>query len=201
MAEGTNGGFNSYSSGNCGRVGGEIVGDLVQWLFNVLSAYITKSTSSPLNLAQKQSKNGESSVAPIASTPLISNSIPSGCAVTVVRQKMTNDALFGTLSVDGKQIGYSMERIAVAISLGQYNAIMELSPHFGFPTPHLSVPNRTYIEIHPANTPSELLGCIAVGQTIDGDALDNSRVVFDALVNLLPATEPFLVVISSSIAS
>src|ERR1700691_3537567 len=169
------------------------------WLFNALSAYITKSTSSPLNLAKKQSKNGESSVAPIASTPLISNSIPSGCVVTVVRQKMTNDALFVTLSVDGKQVGYSMERTAVAIPLGRYNAAMALSPHFGFSTPHLSVPQRTYIEIHPANYPLQLEGCIAVGTTIDGDALDASDAAFSSLINLLPPTEPFLVVLSSDI--
>lgn len=83
---------------------------------------------------------------------------------------------------------------------GVYIAQLELSPHFGFATPHLQVPGRTYIEIHPANYPTQLEGCIAVGEQIDGDALDNSDSAFSSFVKLLPQNEPFLVVVSSSIA-
>ncbi len=63
---------------------------------------------------------------------------------------------------------------------------METSPHFGFVTPHLTVPGRTYIEIHPANYPAQLEGCLAVGSSIDNDTLDNSRAAFDRLMPLLP---------------
>lgn len=79
-----------------------------------------------------------------------------------------------------------MERTAVAIPTGSYSAHLEDSPHFGFPTPHIDVPGRTYIELHPANYPSQLEGCIALGSTIDGDALDNSRAAFDRLMSYLP---------------
>ena len=171
------------------------------WLFNVLSAYITKSISSPLKPQLKPISNGVSNDVPTVSTPLTSNYSGNTCLVEVKRIRQTTDALFGVLSVDGKQVCYSMERTAVAIPIGEYTARMDISPHFGFATPHLSVPNRTYIEIHPANYVSQLEGCLAVGSSLDSDALDNSDRAFDSLVSLLPATEPFLVVVSSEIAS
>lgn len=111
----------------------------------------------------------------------------------IERKTMTADALLGEISLNGEFVCYSMERTAVSIPEGLYNAHMELSPHFGFATPHLGVPNRTYIEIHPANYPSQLEGCVAVGQKIDGDALDNSRAAFDTLVSKLPPTFQVLV--------
>lgn len=106
--------------------------------------------------------------------------------VRVERKKTTADAYFGNVFIGEEFVCYSMERIAVAVPAGLYSARMELSPHFGFSTPHLDVPGRTYIEIHPANFPAQLEGCIAVGEAIDGDALDNSRAAFDLVVSKLP---------------
>lgn len=79
-----------------------------------------------------------------------------------------------------------MERIAVAIGAGSYAARLEYSPHFERQTPHIDVPGRTYIEIHPANLPSQLEGCIAVGSTIDNDALGSSKAAFEKLMAYLP---------------
>lgn len=87
-----------------------------------------------------------------------------------------------------------MERTAVCILEGTYPARREMSPHFGFVTPHLTVPNRTYIEIHPANYPLQLEGCIAVGTTIDHDTLDNSRAAFGRLMAYLPQEFTVLVI-------
>jgi hypothetical protein len=109
-------------------------------------------------------------------------------------QMTTADALFGDMVFDSQHIGATMERTAVAIPEGTYSAQKELSPHFGFETPHLTVPGRTYIEIHPANYPSQLEGCIAIGSTIDGDSLDNSDVAFQKMMALLP--QEFIVVVS-----
>lgn len=111
----------------------------------------------------------------------------------IVRKTKTTDAVFGSLTFRDFQC-YTMERTAVIIPAGPYNAQVALSPHFGFDTPHLAVSNRTYIEIHPANYPKQLEGCIAVGSQIDGDALDSSRQAFDALIKLLP--QQFDVVVS-----
>lgn len=156
-------------------------------LFTVILKLIRRgiSTSVPdLNV------NGITTSSPNTNTTLL---------LKIKRLRTSKDAIFGEIVVDGKWVCYSMERTAVAIPLGSYNATMELSPHFGFATPHLDVPNRTYIEVHPANYPSQLQGCIAVGQQIDGDALDNSRAAFDSLAKLLPPEAPFLVSVVSSI--
>ncbi len=56
----------------------------------------------------------------------------------------------------------------------------------------MNVPNRTNIEIHPANLASELLGCIAPGDSlgkIDGiPAVLNSKQTFFMLQLTLPET-------------
>lgn len=89
-----------------------------------------------------------------------------------------------------------MERTAVAIPAGTYRGAKRYSPHFGMTVLGIDVPNRTDIECHPANLPSQLLGCIAVGGSIDGDALDNSRAAFDEMMEVVP--EEFTVVVASS---
>ena len=100
----------------------------------------------------------------------------------------TADALFGEMTFRCEFVCYTMERTAVSIPTGIYPACKEISPHFGFATPHLTVPGRTYIEIHPANYPLQLEGCIAVGTTIDHDTLDNSDAAFQKMMTLLPTT-------------
>ena len=103
----------------------------------------------------------------------------------VKRTKTTSDAFFGEIYFNGAFVGYSMERIGVAIPAGTYGATLAYSGHFKRLTPHIAVPDRTYIEIHPANWPSQLEGCIAIGSAIDGDALDNSGVAFEKLMKLI----------------
>lgn len=115
-----------------------------------------------------------------------SQGVSATTVVRVERKKTTSDAYFGNVFIGDEFQCYSMERISVAIPQGLYNAAMELSPHFGFATPHLNVPGRSYIEIHPANYPLQLEGCIAVGTQLDNDSLDNSRAAFDSLVAKLP---------------
>jgi hypothetical protein len=128
---------------------------------------------------------GESVSAPESDAASTSTS-KNATILAVVRDHQTSDGIFGTILVDGGKVCFSMERTAVAIPAGTYHCDKETSPHFGFETPHLAVPGRTYIEIHPANYPAQLEGCIAVGTTIDNDSLDNSRAAFDKLMALLP---------------
>lgn len=106
----------------------------------------------------------------------------------------TTDAHFGAMAFDGKYIGVTMERKAVAIPLGTYPAHKRDSAHFGMRVVGIDVPNRTDIECHPANLPSQLEGCIAVGESKDGDALDNSRMAFDVMMETVP--EEFTVQVS-----
>lgn len=101
--------------------------------------------------------------------------------------KMTTaTALFGTMVYNGTIIGVTMERTAVAIPEGVYRGCKRDSAHFDMRVVGIDVPNRTNIECHPANYPSQLLGCIAIGDKQDGDALDNSRDAFDRMMLALP---------------
>jgi len=49
----------------------------------------------------------------------------------------------------------------------------------------MDVPNRTWILIHVANYPRDILGCVGVGSTKDVDFVGNSRVTFKGLMELI----------------
>lgn len=74
------------------------------------------------------------------------------------------------------------------IPKGEYLCKMKLSKHFQMPLWEVQdVPNRTNIEIHPANKTSELLGCVAVGHNLSilkgPDQIYESRDAFNDLMN------------------
>lgn len=108
--------------------------------------------------------------------------------LVISRTKKTEDALFGKVTIGGEDVCFSMERTVVAIPEGVYPCCKRYSPHNARTVIGIDVPNRTDIEIHPANYPSQLEGCIAVGSTVDNDALDNSTAAFEKLMTLLPQT-------------
>ena len=99
---------------------------------------------------------------------------------------MTTDALFGDMVYNAEWICFTMERTAVAIPVGVYRGYKRDSAHFGMRVVGIDVPNRTDIEIHPANWPHQLDGCIAVGESIGNDALDNSRSAFQKMMLAVP---------------
>jgi hypothetical protein len=84
------------------------------------------------------------------------------------------------------------QRRISCIPEGTYKAIKHRSPKFGESVWIQNVPNRSEILIHPANYVRQLLGCIAVGDSlrdIDGDGLDdvtNSRNTMNKILDLLP---------------
>lgn len=145
---------------------------------------------------RNQSSGGSSPNAPENAAGLISTS-PNVETLAIIRNPAfaSKDGIFGTMTYQNETIGFTMERVGVAISEGIYRTHMETSPHFGFVTPHLSVEGRTCIEIHPANYPTQLEGCISVGTTIDNDTLDNSDAAFEKMMKILP--QEFLVKVSS----
>lgn len=52
------------------------------------------------------------------------------------------------------------------IPAGSYTCSLRFSPHHGFAVFGVDhVPNRSDIEIHAANLPTQLLGCVALGET------------------------------------
>ena len=69
------------------------------------------------------------------------------------------------------------------ILAGEYHVGLYFSPHHQRLLPILlNVPNRDDIEIHVANKPEDLLGCIGVGQSRSNpDWIGGSKLAFDAL--------------------
>jgi len=73
-----------------------------------------------------------------------------------------------------------------AILEGRYKISIYYSPRLESDVLLLhDVPGRLMIEIHPANKPSELLGCIAVGMTRGDDEVLSSRAAFTLLRDLV----------------
>jgi len=113
------------------------------------------------------------------------------------RQPSTDDGTLGELfDDDGNHLCYTIELPwkenlpdKSCIPLGTYEFNRYISPKHGSVWIARDVPNRTNIEIHPANLADELLGCIGVGDTIgniDGMvAVLNSRSTFRMLLSTL----------------
>ena len=117
--------------------------------------------------------------------------------LTVTRQKQTVDGFLGTLSIDTNPFTcFTVENLAHAIPEGTYTVKIDLSPRLQIITPHIIVPARDQaaggdagIRIHSANFPSQLLGCIAVGDKQEVDAVDDSKETFlklMAIINSVP---------------
>lgn len=88
--------------------------------------------------------------------------------LTLHRVKVTKDAVYGVLSLDGKTLCETMERNNRIIPIGTYDMELTYSPRFHRLLPLVLVPYRIGIRFHTAHIPSQLAGCIAV----DRDSLD-----------------------------
>lgn len=106
----------------------------------------------------------------------------------LIRETVTKKSILGKLFVDENTLQqcYTLENLEKAIPVGTYLIKMDWSPRFQMLTPHLQdVPGRTFIEIHPANKPEDLEGCIGVGESQEEDWIGLSRVAFAKLLTLL----------------
>jgi len=69
---------------------------------------------------------------------------------------------------------------------GTYPIELLFSPRFGEITPHIQgVKGRSFIELHPGNSPTDTEGCVLVGETESADWVGSSRLAFIALMALL----------------
>lgn len=113
--------------------------------------------------------------------------------LTINRKRKTFDGIFGELSLDWHPFTCkTVENLTQAIPAGLYTLDFTYSPRFNRITPHIIVPDRDKvaggdagIRIHAANTPAQLQGCIAVGDTEEPDAVDNSRITLNKLERIL----------------
>lgn len=121
--------------------------------------------------------------------------------LTVTRDVLSDTSTMGLLDIMGLFQCYTLELPMsfegqqnvpdrTCIPDGTYNIEIRWSPRHGFEVPWiLDVPNRADIEIHPANDPQELLGCVAVGQTRAKDWVGASQLAFGALMDKLRTAE------------
>jgi Family of unknown function (DUF5675) len=116
--------------------------------------------------------------------------------IRVQRKRKTEDGIFGILSIDGNPFGcFTVENLKDSIPAGYYPVEFTYSPAFNQIMPLIDVPGRTAIRIHPANYPGQLLGCIAVGDQEEPDAIDNSRVTFNQLYKIIDGQTDLHIVI------
>ena len=112
--------------------------------------------------------------------------------IALQRAPFTAEGTPGKLSVSGEPFCFTLERsntdvLHPCIPAGTYRVLLQYSPHFGRPMPHLQdVPGRTDILIHWGNFVMDSKGCILVGDKTasmgaSGYFLPNSRTTFDKL--------------------
>ena len=116
------------------------------------------------------------------------------------RFKTSEQGTFGALTDDSGLIKdrsvFTVERPMdgdhPCVPAGTYQVEPYNSPKHGNVWQVMRVPGRTNIEIHPANLASELLGCIAPGDSLGKiggvEAVLNSKNTFSMLQSLLPET-------------
>jgi len=132
--------------------------------------------------------------------------------IQVIRKVFDEVSTIGDFMVDGEYFCKTLERPwqnganahgLSCILPGTYQVIVDFSPHFNGLMPHiLNVPGRSEIRIHPANWPSQLEGCIALGETATKDAIENSVHAFRRFFILLePAVKEGQVFIEVSNAT
>lgn len=113
------------------------------------------------------------------------------------RFKFTDTGTFGMLTNDTGNLCFTCElpwkdnqHDISCIPTGVYDVEKYQSPKHGDVWQIMNVPNRSNIEIHPANLPSQLLGCIGVGEAL-GELYNlpdvtNSQKTFSMLKSILP---------------
>lgn len=115
--------------------------------------------------------------------------------IKLTRLDWTEKGVFGHLEWDDFDC-VTLERTDKLIKEGTYKVKLDKSPHLGYVTPHLIVPERDKaaggdagLRIHIANYETQLEGCIAVGENRNGAAVEHSRDTFNQLMAKWPKGE------------
>lgn len=124
----------------------------------------------------------------------------------LIRHLPMPDCTIGRLSVDGVAFCDTLEDVVrevdgepvenwkipgeTAIPYGTYKVVVNYSARFKRDMPLLvGVPGFEGIRIHPGNTDHDTEGCILVGSWVGGEKIVNSRVSFDALMDMMDVAE------------
>ena len=119
--------------------------------------------------------------------------------LTLVRDIRTNDAILGSLYLNGAFICYTLENAAKAIPCGMYTVQNSKSPKFKRELPLLTsdkVSASRGIRIHVGNTVAASSGCILVGmgRSTEDFSVTESRPA-ETMVTMLCRNEKNLVIV------
>ena len=125
--------------------------------------------------------------------------------LTLVRYTRTDEAILGSLYLNGAFVCYTLENAAKAIPCGMYTVQNSKSPKFKRELPLLhnaQVPASRGIRIHVGNTDKDSQGCVLVGMTrevhlLGGSKLKESKAA-ETMVTMLCRNELNLVIVDDS---
>ena len=119
--------------------------------------------------------------------------------LTLVRYTRTDEAILGSLYLNGAFVCYTLENAAKAIPCGMYSVQNSKSPKFKRELPLLhnaQVPAGRGIRIHVGNTVASSSGCVLVGMGRNGDSLTESTPA-ETMVTMLCRNETNLVIVDN----
>jgi hypothetical protein len=108
----------------------------------------------------------------------------------VKRTSYNSNSITGEIFVNNKFIAHSLElawngnqKFVSSIPAGTYDAILRYDKKDRWRIQLSGVPNRTYIQIHVGNYPSDIQGCILAGTKVKNkkNVLQNSKVAYKKL--------------------
>ena len=124
--------------------------------------------------------------------------------LTLVRYTRTDEAILGSLYLNGAFVCYTLENEAKAIPCGMYSVQNSKSPKFKRELPLLhnaQVPASRGIRIHVGNTAKDSQGCVLVGMTrevhlLGGSKLKESKAA-ETMVTMLCRNETNLIIVDN----
>ena len=119
--------------------------------------------------------------------------------LTLVRYTRTDEAILGSLYLNGAFVCYTLENADKAIPCGMYTVQNSKSPKFKRELPLLhnaQVPASRGIRIHVGNTVASSSGCVLVGMGRNGDRLTESTPA-ETMVTMLCRNETNLVIVDN----
>lgn len=117
--------------------------------------------------------------------------------LTLVRYTRTEEAILGSLYLNGAFVCYTLENAAKAIPCGMYTVQNSKSPKFNRELPLLhnaQVQASRGIRIHVGNTVASSSGCVLVGMGRNGDSLTESTPA-ETMVTMICRNESNLVIV------
>lgn len=125
--------------------------------------------------------------------------------ITIKRKEETDQATMGEISVNGEEVGSTLEQPwndnqegRSCIPPGRYTAYIRdsSSSRWGYnPIQLVNVFNREYIQIHIGNYPKDTRGCILPGKSKGDNAVWNSGDAYKEIMEKIDQTKEIEVII------